>query len=137
MGKSKVVYAVDFENSPVTDDNHYVETTDGVLISAKELSSVTDLFIRAWNAGKGESLLMHDLVQQQGNIRCEAKVMRMEKNALVIVVRDISERFRLFEAEKKVISETTARQKDAEANRFTRHEVKNGLLAAIGLCDSL
>ena len=55
----------------------------------------------------------------------------------MIVVRDISERFRRFEAEKKVISETTARLKDAAANRFTRHEVKNGLLAAIGLCDSL
>jgi len=27
--------------------------------------------------------------------------------------------------------------KDAAANRFTRHEVKNGLLAAIGLSDSL
>uniref|UniRef100_A0A7S1YS11 Uncharacterized protein n=1 Tax=Ditylum brightwellii TaxID=49249 RepID=A0A7S1YS11_9STRA len=70
-------------------------------------------------------------------IRCEAKINRLELNALVIVVRDISERFRRFEAEKRVVFETTAREKDAEANRFTRHEVKNGLLAAIGLCEGL
>ena len=31
----------------------------------------------------------------------------------------------------------TAKTKDEEANRFTRHEVKNGLLAAMALCDSL
>jgi signal transduction histidine kinase len=70
-------------------------------------------------------------------IRCEANISIMEDNVMVIVVRDISERFRRFEVEKNVISETTARRKDAAANRFTRHEVKNGLLAAIGLCDSL
>eukprot|EP00957_Ditylum_brightwellii_P187156 14254649-Ditylum_brightwellii.AAC.1 len=31
----------------------------------------------------------------------------------------------------------TAREKDAEANQCTRHEVKNGLLAAIGFCEGL
>lgn len=84
---------------------------------------------------------MHDLKRMDGEkpqpIQCEANISVMEENMLVIVVRDISERFRRFEAEKRVISETTARRKDAAANRFTRHEVKNGLLAAIGLCDSL
>lgn len=30
-----------------------------------------------------------------------------------------------------------ARTKDAEANRFTRHEVKNGLLAAMALCENV
>jgi len=30
-----------------------------------------------------------------------------------------------------------ARTKDAEANRFTRHEVKNGLLAATALCENV
>jgi len=111
-------------------------------ICAKELSSVAELVIRSWNLdSKDNTLLMQDLLLLQNEddhfIRCETKVTRLEENALVIVVRDISERFHRFEAEKKVISETTAREKDAEANRFTRHEVKNGLLAAIGLCDSL
>lgn len=55
----------------------------------------------------------------------------------MIVLRDISERFQRFEAEKQLVIEVTERKKDAEANRFTRHEVKNGLLAAIGLVDSM
>jgi hypothetical protein len=38
---------------------------------------------------------------------------------------------------RRVVHTNTARTKDAEANRFTRHEVKNGLLAAMALCDSL
>ena len=107
----------------------------------EETKSIAELVIRSWESQEPKSLLMHDLVRKRGtpkvNIRCEANITRMEENALVIVVRDISERFRRFEAEKKVISETTARLKDAAANRFTRHEVKNGLLSAIGLCDSL
>lgn len=110
-------------------------------ICPQEFSSVAELVVRAWDLDSKETLLMQDLVliqkEEEHVIRCEAKVTRLEENALVIVVRDISERFKRFEAEKKVISETTAREKDAEANRFTRHEVKNGLLAAIGLCDSL
>ena len=68
--------------------------------------------------------------------RWEAKITRLRDSALVMVLRDTSERSRRFEAEKKYVSESTARMKDAEANRFTRHEVKNGLLSAIGLCDS-
>ena len=46
-------------------------------------------------------------------------------------------RFRRFEAEKLALSEMTARKRDSEANRFTRHEVKNGLLASLGLCDGI
>lgn len=110
-------------------------------LKKEEIMSISKLVVRSWKTEEPKSLLMHDLVRQRGlpqvNIRCEANITRMEENALVIVVRDISERFKRFEAEKKVISETTARLKDAAANRFTRHEVKNGLLSAIGLCDSL
>jgi signal transduction histidine kinase len=105
------------------------------------VSCFVDLVVRAWKSQNDVSLLTHDLVRTKGEkqipVRCEAKITKMDPNALVVVVRDISERFKRFEAEKKVISETTARLKDAAANRFTRHEVKNGLLAAIGLCDSL
>jgi|AntRauTorckE5430_2_1112549.scaffolds.fasta_scaffold01415_6 signal transduction histidine kinase len=110
-------------------------------LGEEETISIAKLVVRSWKSNEPKSLLMHDLVRTRGtpevNIRCEANITRMEKNSLVIVMRDISERFKRFEAEKKVISETTARLKDAAANRFTRHEVKNGLLAAIGLCDSL
>jgi hypothetical protein len=111
-------------------------------LSKVELVSMARLVVKAWKTDPNDkrTLLMHDLARARKpvtNIRCEANITRLEENALVIVVRDISERFRRFEAEKKVISETTARLKDAAANRFTRHEVKNGLLSAIALCDSL
>jgi len=83
----------------------------------------------------------HDLHWTGSNkdyiIRSEAKVSRLDQNALIVIIRDISERVRVFEAEKQILFETTSRQKDAEANRFTRHEVKNGLLAALGLYESL
>ena len=59
-------------------------------------------------------------------------------SALIAVIRDVTERHRRFEAEKRAHSETVQRQRDAQAvNRFTRHEVKNGLLAGIELCDSM
>jgi len=110
-------------------------------VAKSEMVSLSKLVIRAWESetkNKEELFIMHDLSRSLGqNIRCEANITRMEENALVIVVRDISERCRRFEAEKKAISETTARLRDAAANRFTRHEVKNGLLAAVALCDSL
>jgi len=111
-------------------------------VKDEEIGSMAHLVVRAWNAKEERTLLMHELLRTNHasdkiSIHCEANISRMEPNAMLIVVRDISERLRRFEAEKKVTSETTARQKDAAANRFTRHEVKNGLLAAIGLCDSL
>eukprot|EP00584_Thalassiosira_punctigera_P004857 CAMPEP_0172528142 /NCGR_PEP_ID=MMETSP1067-20121228/2623_1 /TAXON_ID=265564 ORGANISM="Thalassiosira punctigera, Strain Tpunct2005C2" /NCGR_SAMPLE_ID=MMETSP1067 /ASSEMBLY_ACC=CAM_ASM_000444 /LENGTH=1326 /DNA_ID=CAMNT_0013312005 /DNA_START=164 /DNA_END=4144 /DNA_ORIENTATION=- len=113
----------------------------------------TDMLKRAWQGNPkisgGDFLFEHDtctLQDQEGSgngasssssssrTKFEAKATRLEENAVVIVVRNVSERYRRFEAEKRFVFETTARQKDAEANRFTRHEVKNGLLAAIEIC---
>lgn len=105
------------------------------------LSSMAGFIARAWNVDKDASSLNHKLLkvygEEQAFTPCEANVCRLEDDSLLLVVRDISERSQRFEAEKKMVFETTARKKDAEANRFTRHEVKNGLLAAIGLCESL
>jgi signal transduction histidine kinase len=70
-------------------------------------------------------------------LQCEATIAQLDNGSRTIILRDISDRIRRFEAEKHVLQETTIRKKDAEANRFTRHEVKNGLLAAIGLVDHL
>jgi hypothetical protein len=67
----------------------------------------------------------------QRQLHCEAKISKVDSSCLV-VLRDISERFQRFETEKKLVEEITARKKDAEANRFTRHEVKNSILACIG-----
>lgn len=112
------------------------------LLGHKEMEALATLIARSWRCHKRDTLLSHELVlrnedQILATIQCEAKVTRLEESALFVVVRDISERFRRFEAEKKAVEESTARRKDSEANRFTRHEVKNGLLAALGLSDSL
>ena len=101
--------------------------------------SFVDMLSRAWRTNMNEVVFEHDAILQAGGSRTkfEVKVTRLEESALVIVVRDVSERYRRFEAEKRFVFETTARQKDAEANRFTRHEVKNGLLAAIEICGNV
>jgi len=71
------------------------------------------------------------------SINCELSVAYLHEDSIVMVLRDVTERHLRFEAEKRMVSQITSRKKDNEANRFTRHEVKNGLLAAIGLCDNL
>jgi len=133
------VYDLDFKDLKLGSPTYI--SSKSTNLAQEEMASMAKLIVRAWQTEDEKTLLMHDLTRKRGtskvSIRCEANISRMEENALVVVVRDISERFRRFEAEKKVVSETTARLKDAAANRFTRHEVKNGLLAAIGLCDSL
>ena len=107
------------------------------------ITAIAELVVRAWHTTGDENMLVHDVVRkdpytgQVSQVRCEAKVTRLDEYSILVVIRDISERFSRFQAEKRVLMERTARVKDAEANRFTRHEVKNGLLAAIGLCDSL
>ena len=134
-----------------------VRTGEGKLDEG--MASLVELVFRAWNlsadritrsGGDGRSssasavtavvpddvIISPRLNSSDPAGRWEAKITRLRDSALVMVLRDTSERSRRFEAEKKYVSESTARAKDAEANRFTRHEVKNGLLSAIGLCDS-
>ena len=68
-------------------------------------------------------------------IHCEMKVSKHSEATMVAVVRDVTERYKRFEAETRAHAETIARQRDMHtANRFTRHEVKNGLLSGIELC---
>lgn len=112
------------------------------LIGGEEMQALAALVARSWQCESRDSLLSHDIVFQTDKadleiIKCEAKVTRLEESALFVVLCDISERFRWFEAEKLAATEMTARRKDQEVNRFTRHEVKNGLLASLGLCNSL
>ncbi len=105
------------------------------------LRAISDVVVKAWGTTEKEKIFTHDLLWRRNDkdyiIRSEAKVNRLDPNALIVIIRDISERVRVFEAEKQILLETTSRRKDAEANRFTRHEVKNGLLAALGLYESL
>jgi hypothetical protein len=76
---------------------------------------------------------------------CEVVGSRLaDSSAIVLVVRDVTDRVERHQAEKALISEiaekrllreTVSRQKDEEANRFTRHEVKNGILVSIAAAD--
>jgi hypothetical protein len=64
------------------------------------------------------------------DLSCELKVSASMDNARIVVVRDVTERYRRFSrtSEYRVLGS----QQDAQAiNRFTRHEVKNGLLVGI------
>lgn len=69
--------------------------------------------------------------------RCETKTIRSEDGSAVLILRDISDRVHRFETEKLLLQEITKRKKDEETNSFTRHEIKNGILAAIALLDHI
>lgn len=104
----------------------------------KPLTSIRELVFQCWNQDAAKSVMLRDIELPDGTpMHCEGKLTRYKGDALIVVLRDISERRRRLEAEKLLLSEQTARIKDAEANRFTRHEVKNGLLACIELADCL
>jgi signal transduction histidine kinase len=96
----------------------------------------------AYVGNGNERSFQQDLTYKNRNnikcsIRCEAKVADFERGSCLIVLRNISDRVQRFEAEKNLLRESTIRRKDAEANQFTRHEVKNGILAAIGILEHL
>lgn len=135
------IYSVDFSEFTGSGEGSGHDLKGDSPIIQEDMSSICELLVEAWKSNKYKDILTKSLTQRKGNdivsICCEATVTRVEDNALMIVIRDISERQKRFEAEKQVASESTARQKDAAANRFTRHEIKNGILSAIGLCDSL
>ena len=81
----------------------------------------------------------HEITFRKGDkrVRCETKISSLEEGCTVFILRDISDRIERFEVEKKLIEEQAIRSKDAETNHFTRHEVKNGILASIGLLDHM
>ena len=59
--------------------------------------------------------------------------------ARVIIIRDVTDRIRveMHQAEIERKCRDVAMERDNEANRFIRHEVKNGLLAALVQCDHI
>jgi hypothetical protein len=70
-------------------------------------------------------------------VSCEVHISLLEGRSCVLTLRDISERLNRFQVEKQLVAEMTSRKKDEQANRFTRHEVKNALLAALSILDQL
>jgi hypothetical protein len=76
----------------------------------------SDLIYAAWNhtgRSSSESILMFQFADR----RCEVKVSPHTDSTLVAVVRDVTERFKRLEAERKAHFETMARQKDAQSVR--------------------
>ena len=56
---------------------------------------------------------------------------------VLVVARDVTKRTKLHESELRLATSETERRKDTEANRFTRHEVKNALMAMQGRVDGI
>jgi CheY-like chemotaxis protein len=116
-------------------------TTDNEAIDDSLLSSLAGMVASAWNSKEPQTSLTHSLLKDSNGEKvptpCEANIRWLGRDAMFMLIRDISEQSKRFEAERTMIMQTTARKKDAEANRFTRHEVKNGLLVAIHLCESM
>jgi hypothetical protein len=110
---------------------------EGTSAAKKNIVALASLLTEVFRSGKNEIVTMTNMYGsgddegEDATLRCEAKVSSLD-SSILIVLRDISERFNRFETEKKLVEEKTARRKDGEANRFTRHEVKNSILAAIG-----
>jgi hypothetical protein len=71
------------------------------------LNSIAELMVKSWT-NHNDPLILHNLISRGDVvIPCEAKITKLESNALVVIVRDTSERRMLFEAEKKAIFEVT------------------------------
>lgn len=65
---------------------------------------------------KSSLLMMYPFDTVQGEeCQAEIKVSRHASNALIAVVRDVTERYRRFEAERRAHAEALARQKDAQS----------------------
>ena len=140
----------DILNVEYTEFSTAIGQSKGVMIDGREvlpdiraLAAISECIVKAWEYSGHDQVFTHKLkwTREDNNqeivIHSETKVSRLDENSLIVIIRDISQRVKVFEKEKVEICEATSRKKDADANRFTRHEVKNGLLAAIGLYETL
>ena len=119
-------------------------TINSIDPKSEEIRLATEMIQSCWGVlnkdSKDESVvLLKEFERPNGEtIHCELKVSQKVPGSFVAIVCDITDRQKLVEAEKRAHAETMARQKDAQnANRFTRHEIKNGLLSGIELCGDL
>lgn len=117
-------FSFEQQNMLDVDESNIVAMAELILNETKAPGRTMKVFYKAEN-------------EKKVSIPCEATVAKLEGNSRVVVLRDISDRLQRFEAEKLLVQEVTSRKKDAEANSFTRHEVKNGILASIGLLDHI
>lgn len=82
--------------------------------SGENILQTSDLIYAAWmhaELSSSEAVLMFQL----GDRRCEVKVSPHTDEMLVAVIRDVTERYKRLEAERKAHVEMVARQKDAQS----------------------
>jgi hypothetical protein len=74
------------------------------------------------NGGDLHQLVSHPIQTVNGTAerQCEIKVSHHGENSMIAVVRDVTERYKRFEAEQMVQAETMARQRDAQSVRACR-----------------
>jgi len=95
------------------------------------------LVSQAWQLDRFECEMMEPTVQKgvvSPKSYCEVRSSPCDYGR-VIICRDVTARVLKEKLEREF--ETLMRQKDEEANDFTRHEVKNGVLAGLVSCDRL
>jgi signal transduction histidine kinase len=124
----------------------FAEVNDGVIDSSellhKEAVSIVSAICQLeYDGRRGDELVVHDIQTIDDNSvrRCELQLNSApDTQAIIAIARDVTERYKRHEAERRAHEETMARQQDAHnVNRFTRHEIKNGLLAGIEMCDAM
>ena len=108
--------------------------TNSVVVSASELARIRERTIvrTVADESREREARQAEFEKKKVQARIDAEVAKHDEEAAVLV----AERERQL-AEKEVLSAAIARQRDEEANRFSRHEVKNSVLAAITQCDNL
>jgi hypothetical protein len=111
-------------------DDDESEAGDGRVAASRGIAGHAAELVRAvWNhSGRSavESILMFQLADR----RCEIKVSPHTDDMLVAVIRDVTERFKRLEAERKAHCEAVARQKDAQSVRVPKGESSCGRCTA-------
>jgi len=88
--------------------------------------------------GKQTELSLSSSISSEKTAFVEAIVSKRSSDAatMIVTLRDISERVRRFKVEKLAV-EMSEREKHSQTTRFAKHEIKNGLLSAIGQCEAI
>ena len=99
--------------APIDQSSNLAEQARNIVVAAWDKSSEEDA-----------SLLLHPLKGSKGEeCSCEVKVSNHAEYGVVAIVRDVTERYRRFEAERRAHAETLARQKDAQSVSQTTEEL--------------
>lgn len=121
LGKIFQAYHIDSHDLSF-DMFHDASIVDRVELTDDEVTVAQALVAEAWKCltskGSTSALVPHDIVRGDGSkCNCEMKVLPHSHNGMVAIVRDVSERFRRFEAERRAEAETLRRQKESQSVR--------------------